>query len=222
MPGTCCGRSGSAPPGSTASWRSRPSVSTSLVTEFVKDAAEIGEAAVDDIIDQGLAMIRKLRDAGLAHRDIKPGNLMVRSGELAADRRVLRAGPPVAVAACSRPGQHDAGARATFRPPAGPPAGVGSVVPDELAEAFAATRGVASPTQLRAFMNATRGLPGAFRALAPPRPPVVPQRWSASAGRPGRHHAGHRRRRVFHSCGLCAWAPGAWAPALPGAAPAPR
>jgi hypothetical protein len=54
-----------------------------LVTEFFKDAAEIGEAEVDDeIIDQGLAMIRKLWDAGIAHRDIKPGNLMVRSGEL--------------------------------------------------------------------------------------------------------------------------------------------
>ena len=54
-----------------------------LVTEFFKDAAEIGQAEVDDaIIDQGLAMIRKLWDAGIAHRDIKPGNLMVRSGEL--------------------------------------------------------------------------------------------------------------------------------------------
>ncbi len=54
-----------------------------LVTEFFKDAVEIGQAEVDDtIIDQGLAMIRKLWDAGIAHRDIKPGNLMVRSGEL--------------------------------------------------------------------------------------------------------------------------------------------
>jgi len=54
-----------------------------LVTEFFKGAVEIGQALVDDaVIGQGLAMIRKLWDAGIAHRDIKPGNLMVRSGEL--------------------------------------------------------------------------------------------------------------------------------------------
>jgi hypothetical protein len=51
--------------------------------------------------------------------------------------------------------------------------------PDELAEAFAATRGVASPTQLRAFMKRDpRDLLGEFRALAPSRPPIVLQRWS--------------------------------------------
>jgi len=51
--------------------------------------------------------------------------------------------------------------------------------PDELAEAFAATRGVASPTQLRAFMKRDpRDLLGAFRALAPPRDPIALQRWS--------------------------------------------
>jgi hypothetical protein len=51
--------------------------------------------------------------------------------------------------------------------------------PDELAEAFAATRGVASPTQLRAFMKRDpRDLLGAFRALAPAREPIVLQRWS--------------------------------------------
>ena len=49
----------------------------------------------------------------------------------------------------------------------------------ELAEAFAATRGVASPTQLRAFMKRDpRDLLGEFRALAPQRPPIVLQRWS--------------------------------------------
>ena len=54
-----------------------------LVTEFFKDAVEIGQAQVDNaIIDQGLLMIRRLWEAGLAHRDIKPGNLMVRCGEL--------------------------------------------------------------------------------------------------------------------------------------------
>jgi hypothetical protein len=49
----------------------------------------------------------------------------------------------------------------------------------ELAEAFAATRGVASPTQLRAFMKRDpRDLLGEFRALAPQRPPITLQRWS--------------------------------------------
>ena len=52
--------------------------------------------------------------------------------------------------------------------------------PDELAEAFAATRGVASPTQLRAFMKRDpRDLLAEFRALAPPRQPVRLQRWGA-------------------------------------------
>ncbi|MGZ6781028.1 MAG: hypothetical protein ACXVF1_00005, partial [Nocardioidaceae bacterium] len=51
--------------------------------------------------------------------------------------------------------------------------------PDELSEAFAATRGVASPTQLRAFMKKDpRDLLGTFRAMAPPRKPIVLQRWS--------------------------------------------
>jgi len=48
-----------------------------LVTEFHTGAVEIGEADVDDtVIDQGLQLIRTLWDAGIAHRDIKPGNLM--------------------------------------------------------------------------------------------------------------------------------------------------
>lgn len=50
----------------------------------------------------------------------------------------------------------------------------------ELAEAFAATRGVASPTQLRAFLKRDpRDLLGRFRALAPPRRPIGLQRWEA-------------------------------------------
>ena len=51
--------------------------------------------------------------------------------------------------------------------------------PEELAEAFAAARGVASPTQLRSMMKQTRpGLLSEFRALAPARRPIAIQRWS--------------------------------------------
>jgi hypothetical protein len=51
--------------------------------------------------------------------------------------------------------------------------------PDEIAEAFAATRGVASPTQLRSLMKAQgRDLLAEFRTLAPRRAPVRIQRWS--------------------------------------------
>jgi hypothetical protein len=50
---------------------------------------------------------------------------------------------------------------------------------DEIAEAFAATRGVASPSQLRAMMKTDgRDLLGEFRALAPQRRPVAIQRWT--------------------------------------------
>jgi hypothetical protein len=50
---------------------------------------------------------------------------------------------------------------------------------DEIAEAFAATRGVASPTQLRTVLKQDgRNLIGEFRALAPERQPVAIQHWS--------------------------------------------
>jgi hypothetical protein len=51
--------------------------------------------------------------------------------------------------------------------------------PEEIAEAFAAARGMASPTQLRSALRRDgRDLVGQFRALAPPRPPIAVQRWS--------------------------------------------
>jgi len=152
-----------------------------LVTEFFTGAAEIGQAAVDDAITgQGLAMIRRLWDAGIAHRDIKPGNLMVRGGELllidvsfvevrpSPWRQAVDLGNMMLVLALrSDPQRVYRRALAYF-------------TPGELAEAFAATRGVASPTQLRALMKRDpRNLLGAFRALAPPRPPIRMQRWSA-------------------------------------------
>jgi serine/threonine protein kinase len=151
-----------------------------LVTEFHAGAVEIGEAEVDDtVIDQGLALIRTMWDAGIAHRDIKPGNLMVRSGELllidvafvqvrpSPWRQAVDLGNMMLVLAV-RTGPQRVYRRA-----------LAYFTEAELAEAFAATRGVASPTQLRAFMKRDpRDLLGEFRALAPQRPPIVLQRWS--------------------------------------------
>ena len=54
-----------------------------LVTEFFAGATELGDAEVDtQVIDDGLGIIRKLWDAGLAHRDVKPANLLVRDGRM--------------------------------------------------------------------------------------------------------------------------------------------
>src|SRR5262249_32216213 len=151
-----------------------------IVTEFFMGAVEIGEAVIDDgVIDQGLLLVRKLWDAGVAHRDIKPGNLMVRDGELllidvafaqvrpSPWRQAVALGNMMLVLAV-RTGPERVYRRA-----------LRYFTPDELAEAFAATRGAASPTQLRAFMKRDpRDLLGEFRALAPPRKPIVLQRWS--------------------------------------------
>jgi hypothetical protein len=151
-----------------------------LVTEFFAGATEIGDAEVSDlVIDQGLLLIRKLWDAGIAHRDIKPGNLMVRSGELllidvafvqvrpSPWRQAVDLGNMMLVLAVRTDPER------VYR------RALRYFTPDELAEAFAATRGVASPTQLRAFMKRDpRDVLGEFRALAPPRPPIVLQRWS--------------------------------------------
>jgi len=150
-----------------------------LITEFFAGAVEIGDAPVDDrVIDQGLVLIRKLWDAGIAHRDIKPGNLMVRSGELllidvafvqvrpSPWRQAVDLGNMMLVLAVRSDPQR------VYR------RALNYFTEAELAEAFAATRGVASPTQLRAFMKRDpRDLLGEFRKLAPERPPIVLQRW---------------------------------------------
>jgi tRNA A-37 threonylcarbamoyl transferase component Bud32 len=151
-----------------------------LVTEYFDGAVEIGDADVDDaVIDQGLLLIRTLWDAGIAHRDIKPGNLMVR------DRQLLLIDVAFAQVRPSPWRQAvDLGNMMLVLAVRADPARVyqqalNHFTEAELAEAFAATRGVASPTQLRAFMKRDpRDLLAEFRKLAPQRRPIVLQRWS--------------------------------------------
>jgi tRNA A-37 threonylcarbamoyl transferase component Bud32 len=151
-----------------------------IAMEFFDGAVELGEAEVDDsIIDQGLGMIRRFWDLGLAHRDIKPSNLMVRDGKLllvdvffvqirpSPWRQAVDLGNMMLTLALRTDAERVYGrARAFFSE-------------DELAEAFAATRGVASPTQVRSQLKADgRDLLLEFRSLAPERKPIGVQRWS--------------------------------------------
>lgn len=56
---------------------------------------------------------------------------------------------------------------------------LGLFSPEEIAEAFAATRGITVPSQLRAEIRKdSRDLVGAFRTLASARAPIRIQRWS--------------------------------------------
>jgi tRNA A-37 threonylcarbamoyl transferase component Bud32/membrane-associated phospholipid phosphatase len=151
-----------------------------LVTEFFEGASEISDAQIDDaIIDDALAVVRRLWDAGLAHRDVKPANILVR------DHRVLlidvafaevRPSPwrqavdlanmmLVLALGCSPEHVYQRAIRV--------------FTPEEIGEAFAATRGIALTSQLRSRLRQDgRDLVTCFRALAPPTPPVRIQRWS--------------------------------------------
>ncbi len=151
-----------------------------LVTEFFDGAKEIGEADVDDtVIDGGLGLIRAMWDAGVAHRDIKPANILVRDGEvLIIDVAFAQVRPSpwreavdlanmMLVLAVRTDAERVYERALRF------------FTPDEIAEAFAAARGIASPTQLRTAMKEDgRNLLVQFRKLAPPRRPIALQRWS--------------------------------------------
>ena len=152
-----------------------------LVTEFFDGAVELGDAEVDDqIIDDGLAIIRKLWDAGLAHRDIKPANLLVRDGRLLLidvafveirpspwRQAVDLANMMLCLALRSDPERVYERALRQF-------------TVDDVSEAFAAARSLALPSQLRHLLRAQgRDLHAEFVRLLPTPPrPIRIQRWS--------------------------------------------
>jgi tRNA A-37 threonylcarbamoyl transferase component Bud32 len=153
-----------------------------LVTEFFQGATELGEAEVtDQVIDDGLLIVRRLWDAGLAHRDVKPANLLVRDGRLLlidvafAEARpspwrqaVDLANMMLCLALRSGPEQVYRRALRFF-------------TVEEITEGFAAARGLALPSQLRHLLRAQgRDLHGEFTRLLPTPPrPIRMQRFSA-------------------------------------------
>jgi tRNA A-37 threonylcarbamoyl transferase component Bud32 len=153
-----------------------------LITEFFDDATELGQAEVDDqVIDYGLSIIRRLWHAGLAHRDVKPANLLVRHRQvLLIDVAFIELRPSpwrqavdlanmmLCLALRSSPERVHQRALRQF-----------SV--EEISEGFAAARGLALPSQLRRMLRAQgRDLHAEFIRLLPAPPQPIPiQRWSA-------------------------------------------
>ena len=153
-----------------------------LPTQFFEGAETLGHAEVTDaVIDDGLALVRRLWDAGLAHRDIKPANLLVVGGRMQVidvsgleirpspwRQAVDLANMMLVLALRSDPDRVYERALASFSP-------------EEIGEAFAAAQGMAIPTELQRHLKQDeRDLIGRFKALAPPHARISIQRWSAS------------------------------------------
>jgi tRNA A-37 threonylcarbamoyl transferase component Bud32/membrane-associated phospholipid phosphatase len=154
-----------------------------LVTDFLEGGTEITEAEVDDdVIDDALSTIRRMWEVGVAHRDVKPANIMVRDGKIVLidlafgeirpspwRQAVDLANMMLVLALQTDPDRVYQRALRFFSA-------------DEIAEAFAATRGLTMPSQSRALLKARqkegRDLLARFRELAPKRRPISIQRWS--------------------------------------------
>src|SRR5207249_1550271 len=152
-----------------------------LVTEFFAGATELGQATVDDqVLDDGLGLIRKLWDAGLTHRAIKPANLLVRNGRLLLiDVAFVQARPSTWRQAVDLTnmmlclGLRSSPERVYER-------ALRQFSVEEITEGFAAARGLALPSQLRRMLHQQgRDLHAEFIRLLPrPPQPVSIQRWT--------------------------------------------
>ena len=151
-----------------------------IVMDFIDGARELGAAPVgEQEIDDGLQIVRKLWQAGVAHRDIKPSNLLVE------DRHVRLIDVAFATVRPTpwRQAVDLANMMLTLALMSDPQLvyqrAVRQFAPEDIAEGFAATRGITMPTQLRARLRQDpRDLVGEFRRLAPRRAPVPIQVWS--------------------------------------------
>lgn len=155
-----------------------------MVSEFLAGSEEFTEAEIDDdIIDDALGVIRTMWDAGLAHRDVKPANVMLNDGRVVVIDVAFGTVRPspwrqavdlanMMVILALRTDAERVYERALLQ-----------FAPEDLGEAFAATRSVTLPSQSRSSLALLRkeegiDLVAEFRRLAPPTEPISIQRWS--------------------------------------------
>jgi tRNA A-37 threonylcarbamoyl transferase component Bud32/membrane-associated phospholipid phosphatase len=152
-----------------------------ILMTFLRGAEEADEQpAFDDaVIDDGLRVVEKMWQEGIAHRDIKPSNVMIRDGRVhlidvsfaqmrsSPWRQVVDLANMMLVLSLGSTTERVYGRAVEI------------FEPDEVAEAFAATRGITMPRQLRERLREDgRDLVAEFRALAPHAEPIAIQRWS--------------------------------------------
>ncbi len=152
-----------------------------LVFDFLDGAVEMGQAQVTgELIDRGIRIVRSLWDYGLAHRDIKPANLMVTAdGDVALiDVAFAQVRPSpwrqaVDLANMMLVLALRSDARTVYQ------RALLQFTADDIAEAFAASRGITLPSQVRRELKTdSRDLLAEFRAMGPARKRVAIQRWS--------------------------------------------
>ena len=132
------------------------------------------------MIDQGLRIVRQLWEVGLAHRDIKPANLLVRDGRvLLIDTAFAEVRPSpwrqaVDLANMMLVLALRSDARTVYD------RALRQFSDAEIAEAFAATRGLTMPSQLRRMIRQQGGT--CTRSSSPccpsGRAPIRIQRWT--------------------------------------------
>jgi tRNA A-37 threonylcarbamoyl transferase component Bud32 len=157
-----------------------PNAEYMLVMEFFEGSKNLGDSEIDDVvIDEGVAMIRRFWDIGVAHRDVKPANLLVRDGHLQlVDVSALEIRPSpwrqavdlanMMLTLSLRTDADRVYARA-----------IQVFTADEVAEGLAASNSLTIPSELSSKMKADgRPLLDHLRELAPPRALISVQRWS--------------------------------------------
>jgi len=155
-----------------------------MVSEFLEGSEELTNAEIDDtVIDHALRVIRSMWDAGLAHRDIKPANVMLNEGRVVLIdvafgtvrpspwRQAVDLANMMVILALRTSAEH-VYQRALHQ-----------FAPEDIAEAFAATRSVTLPSQSRSSLALIKKEQGVdlveeFRNLAPPTEQISIQRWS--------------------------------------------
>lgn len=155
-----------------------------VITEFFDGAVEISEADVDEnIVDDALRVIHQLWDAGIAHRDVKPSNVLVQEGRV----RLVDVAFGEVRPSPWREAVDLANMMLVLALGVGPAAVYERALhvfsEHDIAEAFAATRGVTMPTQLRTLVRQHEletgiDLVAAFRSAAPARTSIAVQLWS--------------------------------------------